>query len=91
MNILDVGELVRETRRQKKMTQAELAEKSGVSRVRIVQLERGEVFDMTWSNVTGLLEALELSLRIGEANAGRPVLEDIQEQKDDLYDTPGMG
>lgn len=91
MNILDVGDLVRETRRQKKMTQAELAEKSGVSRVRIVQLERGEVFDMTWSNVTGLLEALNLSLRIGEANAGRPVLEDIQEQKDDLYDTPGMG
>ncbi len=91
MNILDVGDLVRETRRQKKMTQAELAEKSGVSRVRIVQLERGEVFDMTWSNVTSLLEALELSLRIGEANAGRPVLEDIQEQKDDLYDTPGMG
>ena len=91
MNITDIGELVREARRDQRMTQVELAEKSGVSRVRINRLECGEVFDMTFSNVMSLLEALDLSLRIGTANAGRPVFEELQEQKDDLYDTPGLG
>ena len=36
-----MGNKIREYRKQKKMTQAELAQKSGVSRVTISQLEAG--------------------------------------------------
>ena len=91
MDLLDLGELIRDTRKARKMTQVELSQASGVSRLRIVKLERGEVFDMSYQNVTKLLSALDLDLRVGTANAGRPTFEELQERKDDLYDTPRLG
>lgn len=91
MTLLDIGETVREHRLARGMTQAELSALSGVSRVRIIHLERGDVHDMTFSNVARILECLDLSIRVGAVNAGRPILEDLQNQKDDLYDTPGLG
>lgn len=91
MNIGDLGIMVRERRKELALTQVALAELSGVSRVRISHLERGDVHDMSWANVRRILEALDLSIRIGPANAGRPVLDDLLQQRDDLYDTPRLG
>lgn len=91
MNLMEIGEMVLEQRRQLGMTQVELAEKSEVSRTRIIQLERGEIFDMRFSNLLDILQAVGLTLKVGSFNADRPVYEDLVAQKDDLYDSPGMG
>lgn len=91
MNLIDIGEMVLEQRRKLGMTQVELAEKSNVSRTRIIQLERGEIFDMRFSNILDILQAVELTLKVGSFNADRPVFEDLVAQQDDLYDTPGLG
>ncbi|MEP3667791.1 MAG: helix-turn-helix transcriptional regulator [Roseibium sp.] len=88
MDLFDIGERVREERKARKMTQSDLAEAAGVSRVRVNQLEAGNVFDMRFGSVSAVLEALDLSFRIGSANSGRPTLDDIQQERDD--DGPGF-
>jgi len=50
---------LREIRRAKDMTQDQLAEKSGVGRTTIVQLETGEREDTTISTLMKLAAALE--------------------------------
>lgn len=88
MDLFEISERVREQRKALGLTQAELAERAGISRVRVSQLEAGAHFDMRFSTVMAVLEALDLTLRLGTANAGRPTLDDIQNERDS--DTPGF-
>lgn len=88
MDIFDYGERVREERKARGMTQDELAEKAGLSRGRLNRIENGQIFDMKFATVVAVLEALDLSLRIGTANAGRPTLDDLQEEQRDDWPSP---
>lgn len=49
-------------RKQSKLTQVELAEKSGVGRVTISRLESGELKETTIGTLAKLAEALEVSV-----------------------------
>jgi len=91
MDIFELGETIREARRSAGMTQEQLAKASGVSRVRVVQLETGTAMDMQMSNVLRLLGALGLELQIAREGDARPSFEEIMARRDELYDTPGMG
>ena len=61
-NTQKIGERLKEIRRglDPKMTQAELAERSGVSRVHIADIERGRYSNLTVDTVQRLATALEV-------------------------------
>lgn len=58
------GELIRETRKEKELTQEELAKKVGKNRAYIAKIEQGKT-DLQLSNFLALLRALDLSMSIG--------------------------
>lgn len=53
---------LRETRRAKDMTQAELADASGVSRATIAQIEAGDHSNVTLNTLANLAEALDVTV-----------------------------
>jgi transcriptional regulator with XRE-family HTH domain len=89
MDLFEIGALLRERRERLGLSQAELAERSGVSRVRISHLESGRAYDMSFGKVTALLEACGMSLRVADTRDARPVFEEIRRENED--DVPGLG
>jgi transcriptional regulator with XRE-family HTH domain len=76
MRYTGLGAQLRERRRQRALSQAALAERSGVSRVTIARLERGSARDARVGTVSRLCRALELELRAEPAGA-RPAPESL--------------
>jgi transcriptional regulator with XRE-family HTH domain len=72
----DVVAQVREARRRKALSQAALAERSGVSRVTIARVEGGSLQDFRLGTLVRLCDALDLELgaRPREAMSALPVL-----------------
>ncbi|MCD5969614.1 helix-turn-helix domain-containing protein [Riemerella anatipestifer] len=58
------GELIREARKERDLTQEELAKKVGKNRAYIAKIEQGKT-DLQLSNFLALLRALDLSMNIG--------------------------
>ncbi|MEJ8580296.1 helix-turn-helix transcriptional regulator [Riemerella anatipestifer] len=58
------GELIREVREERDLTQEELAKKVGKNRAYIAKIEQGKT-DLQLSNFLALLRALGLSMNIG--------------------------
>ena len=59
------------------LTQQQLAEKAGVSRPLIANLETGRLPELGTKKLLRILRSLNLDLRITTFNKGRPTLEDI--------------
>ncbi len=57
-----MGERLMRARMEKKLTQEKLAEKSGISRVTIANIERGTLTDVKISTMLKLAAALESSV-----------------------------
>ena len=53
---------IKETRKESKLTQAELAEKAGVSRVTISRLESGELKETTLGTLSRIAQALQVTV-----------------------------
>jgi transcriptional regulator with XRE-family HTH domain len=91
MDLFDIGEAIRSSRKAQQMTQAELAEKAGISRPRLNQLESGAIFDVRFGTLIAVLTALDLDVRLVSANGGRPTLDELQVRNDDGDDIrPGF-
>jgi transcriptional regulator with XRE-family HTH domain len=58
-------------------SEAELAAKAGTSRSTIALLETGRACELGFNKIMRILGALGLELKLGEANAGRPTLDDL--------------
>lgn len=82
MHLTDIGEQVREARKARGWTQDQLAEASGVSRARITGLENGRLPEIGYKLLQRILLPLELDLRITDHNAGRPTLEQLQDENE---------
>lgn len=82
MDIYDISDTVRDARKARGMTQQHLADTAGLSRSRLNRFEAGEVTDMNFGTVLGLLNALDMDLRVGPYNAGRPTIEDITRENE---------
>ena len=77
----EIGEKIREARRSRKISQAELAKALGMSRTTIGQIENGSVQEIGVRKLIRILEFLGLELRVRPA--GRPpTLEDLREEED---------
>jgi transcriptional regulator with XRE-family HTH domain len=77
MDIFDIGDRVRTERRRRKLTQEQLGEIAGVSRVRINKIEKGTAADVRFGTLINVLNALGLDLEMTDFNAGRPTFEDL--------------
>ncbi|MBN9547449.1 MAG: helix-turn-helix domain-containing protein [Alphaproteobacteria bacterium] len=82
IDLNDLGNEIKNARKQCKLTREKLAEISGVSRARIEALENGRVADMGFRGVLSLMNIVGLDLRLTTFNNKRPTLEDITEEDD---------
>jgi transcriptional regulator with XRE-family HTH domain len=80
MNLIDLGDLVKKTRRAQKLSQGELVQRSKVSRARLDALENGRISDIGFKNLMRVMNALGLDLRVTQLNDSRPTLEDLVEE-----------
>ena len=66
MNLQAIGERIRQTRKQRSLTQAEVAGLAHVSRYTLVKLERGTASDIQLKTLAAILGVLHLQLTVTE-------------------------
>lgn len=81
MDLFEIGQLVRESRKEANMTQAELGQYAGVSRRVISELERGELPDLGFNRMLRILGVLELTVVV-TPEAPLRTLDDIARDKE---------
>jgi transcriptional regulator with XRE-family HTH domain len=75
-----IGKQIRQARRSRKITQADLAKVMGMSRTTIGQMENGTVQDIGVRKLIRVLEFLGLELRVRSAGSP-PTLEELREEE----------
>jgi transcriptional regulator with XRE-family HTH domain len=80
MELIDLGVLIKKTRRAQKLSQGELVQRSKVSRARLDALENGRISDIGFKNLMRVMNVLGLDLRVTQLNDSRPTLEDLVEE-----------
>ena len=65
------------------LTQPALAKKARVGLSTLDALENGRLGELGYSKITNILTALGLELKLQEANARRPTLEDLMNEGSD--------
>lgn len=87
VNMSDIGERVREGRRELGMTQTQLAERAGVSRPTIARVEHGLAGEVSFGTMLHILNAAnwDLSLERGVAPAPARADFDMEQYLDDLF------
>jgi DNA-binding XRE family transcriptional regulator len=78
--LFEIGKQIRRARKNRHITQAELAKALGMSRTTIGQIENGRVQEIGVRKLIRMLEFLELELRIRPAGKP-PTLEELQEEE----------
>jgi len=76
-----IGQHIRQARKSRKITQADLAKALGMSRTTIGQIENGAVPDVGVRKLIRILEFLELELRVRPAGSP-PTLEELRQEED---------
>jgi transcriptional regulator with XRE-family HTH domain len=77
----EIGHHIRQARKQRRMSQAELAALLGMSRTTIGQIEHGTVREVGVRKIIRLLEVLGLELRVRPA--GRPpTLDELRDEEE---------
>lgn len=77
--LFDIGEQIRQARKDRHLTQTALATALGMSRATISQLERGTVQDIGIRKVVRLLEYLGLTLQV-RPKGRPPTLDELREE-----------
>jgi hypothetical protein len=79
-----LGEQIATKRKTLGLTQPMLAKKARLGLSTLDALENGRLGELGYSKITNILTALGLELKLQEASAGRPTLEElIEEARDD--------
>ena len=79
-----IAEQIKIRRKRLGWTQSALADKASVSRATLDALENGRMGELGYSKVTRILAVLGLELKLQEASACRPTLEELMnEERDD--------
>lgn len=77
LHFSDIAAQIRDTRKAKKLTQAALAARAGISRAQIERLENDKLGDMGIVLILRVLRVLDLDLTLQAFNHGRPTLDDL--------------
>jgi len=75
-----LGEQIATKRKTLDLTQPMLAKKARVGLSTLDALENGRLGELGYSKITNILTALGLELKLQEASAGRPTLEELMEE-----------
>jgi transcriptional regulator with XRE-family HTH domain len=82
--LYSLGEQIATKRKALGLTQPTLAKKARVGLSTIDALENGRMGELGYSKITNILAALGLELKLQQASASRPTLEELmQEARDD--------
>ena len=79
--LFEIGEQIRQARKNRQQTQAELAKALGMSRTTVGQIELGTVQDIGIRKVIRLLEYLGLILQV-RPKGRPPTLEELREERE---------
>ena len=88
MDIASLGLQIARRRKEQGLRQSDLAREAGVSRATVNALENGRSGELGFNKILKILSVLNLELRVAEASAKRPTLDDLLEE--DAHDQ-GMG
>ena len=77
----NLGKKIRDARKHLKISQAELAGKTGISRTSLSQIERGSIQDIGIRKVIRILEYLGLEISVRPAGAP-PTLDELTAEKE---------
>lgn len=80
MTLPEIGRRVKEARQRAALTQAQLAQSSGLSRLTIVHLETGALSDLGVRKLERVLAVLELEIALRHASP-LPTLDDLAEEQ----------
>ena len=68
LNLLDLGKTIKTLRKEKGLTQQELAKKSGISRVTLSKLENGYIANISIVTINQVLSLLGYEIDIKHTN-----------------------
>jgi transcriptional regulator with XRE-family HTH domain len=80
MDLPEIGLLLKEARKSRRRTQAELAQALGMSRATLSALEGGRCEEIGIRKLTALLETVGLDLVVGPRKT-RPTLDDLRAER----------
>ena len=84
LSLLFLGEQIAFKRKAMSLTQSALAKQARVGLSTLDALENGRLGELGYTKISNILAALGLVLKLQEARAHRPTLEELmQEQSDD--------
>jgi transcriptional regulator with XRE-family HTH domain len=84
LNLPTIGAEVASRRKALGLSQSALARKARISRATLEAFENGRSGELGFSKVSRILSALDLELRLQDANLQRPTLEELlEEDRDD--------
>jgi transcriptional regulator with XRE-family HTH domain len=78
--LLNIGKEIKEARKNRKISQSDLAKALGMSRTTIGQIENGTVREIGVRKVIRVLELLELELRV-RPKGRPPTMEELREEE----------
>lgn len=82
MYLDEIGQLIGKTRKNKKLTQAQLASQLGMSRATISKIENGTIPEIGIRKVLSLCAALGLEL-VAQEKTKRPTLQQLMKENSD--------
>jgi transcriptional regulator with XRE-family HTH domain len=80
-SLADIGKQIATARRERRLTQLELAKQAGVSRPTIDLLENGRATEIGYSKLARILSVLGLGLRLQPIALERPTLDDLLKEE----------
>lgn len=83
LGLQDLGTKISAGRKQRRLSQLELARKAGVSRATIDLLENGRAREIGYSKLSRILAALGLELELRAISRERPTLDDLLRESGD--------
>lgn len=83
LDLATLGMLIAEQRNAQGLTQAELARRARIGRTTLDALENGRTAELGFGKIIRILASLGLTLKISEANRGRPTLDDLIAESDE--------
>ena len=83
LNLSSVGEQIAKKRKAMRLTKSALAQKARIGLSTLDALENGRLGELGYSKITNILSALGLELKLQEAGARRPTLDELMEEEHD--------
>ncbi len=83
LTLLSLGEQIATKRKTLGLTQPVLAKKARIGLSTLDALENGRLGELGYSKITNILSALGLELKLQEASARRPTLDELMEEERD--------